>query len=225
MSAFPNVNPVTHLNGNGLVNPDSSGVGSFLFTNTRIPNGPHTLLPPGNNVQSAASIYPGSQKGGKGRKINRRKINKISRKYKMKGSRKSIKRRLKRRMRSHRRTRSRHNRSRRMRGGFIFGGSKHQMGGIVLGGSKNLMRGGGFQAPMTAPNYPAGHSQYMNNNGSMSNTYSLGGQLSASSSALANPPLMSKVENASVPDNLNHNTLNANGNIGSGSGFASRGWF
>jgi hypothetical protein len=212
MSAFPNVNPVTHLNSNGLVNPDSSGVGSFLFTNTRIPSGPHTLLPPGNNVQSAASIYPGSQKGGKVRKINRRKINKISRKYKMKGSRKSIKRRLKRRMRSHRRSRSRHNRSRRMRGGFIFGGSKYQMGG-------------GFQAPMTAPNYPAGHSQYMNNNGSIPNTYSLGGQLSASSSSLATPPLMSKVANAAVPDNLNHNTLNSYGNIGAGSGFASRGWF
>ena len=210
MSAFPNVNPVTHLNGNGLVNPDSSGVGSFLFTNTRIPNGPHTLLPPGNNVQSAASIYPGSQKGGKGRKINRRKINKISRKYKMKGSRKSIRRRLKRRMRSHRRSRSRNNRTRHNR-------SRHMRGGLILGG--------GFQSPMTAPNYPAGHSQFMNNNGSISNTYRLGGELSASSSALANPPLMSKVENAAVPDNLNHNTLNSYGNIGAGSGFASRGWF
>jgi hypothetical protein len=200
MSAFPNVNPVTHLNGNGLVNPDSSGVGSFLFTNTRIPNGPHTLLPPGNNIQSAASIYPGSQKGGK---INRKKINKISRKYKMKSSRKSIKRRLKRRMRSYRRSRhnrTKNNRSKHMMGGIVLGGSKYQMGG-----SKYQM-GGGFQSPMTTPNYVAGHSQYMNNNGSISNTYSLGGQLSASSSSLATPPLMSKVANAAVPDNLNHNT-------------------
>ena len=87
------------------------------------------------------------------------------------------------------------------------------------------MRGGAFQPPMTAPNYPAGHSQYMNNNGSQSNTYSLGGPLSANSSALANPPIFNKVVNASVPDNLNHNTLNANKIIGAGSGFASRGWF
>jgi hypothetical protein len=87
------------------------------------------------------------------------------------------------------------------------------------------MRGGAFQSPMTTPNYSAGYSQYQNNNGSLSNTYSLGGLLSAKDSALANPPLLQKVENASVPDNLNHNTLNSYGNIGAGSGFPSRGWF
>jgi hypothetical protein len=86
------------------------------------------------------------------------------------------------------------------------------------------MRGGAFQAPMTTPNYPAGHSQYMNNNGSQSNTYSIGGPLAASSSALANPaPIFNKV--AGDVDNLNHNTLNSYNNIGAGSGFASRGWF
>jgi len=87
------------------------------------------------------------------------------------------------------------------------------------------MKGGAFQPPMTTPNYSAGHSQYMNNNGDQSNTYSLGGPLSANLSALANPPLLNKVINASTPDNLNHNTLNANNNIGAGSGFPSRGWF
>ncbi len=87
------------------------------------------------------------------------------------------------------------------------------------------MKGGAFQPPMTTPNYPAGHSQYLNNNGSLSNTYSLGGHLSAGNSALANPPPQQLLADASVPDNLNHNTLNANGNIGAGSGFPSRGWF
>lgn len=85
------------------------------------------------------------------------------------------------------------------------------------------MKGGAFQSPMTTPNYPAGHSQYMNNNGGQSNTYSLGGPLAAGSSALANPPIFNKVSGA--PDNLNHNTLNAHNNIGAGSGVASRGWF
>lgn len=72
-------------------------------------------------------------------------------------------------------------------------------------------------------NYPAGHTQFNNNNGSLSNTYSLGGHLSAGNSALANPPLLNKV--AGEPDNLNHNALNSYGNSGAGAGFASRGWF
>ena len=87
------------------------------------------------------------------------------------------------------------------------------------------MKGGAFQPPMTTPNYPAGHSQMDNNNGGLSNTYSLGGHLSAGNSALANPPPQQLVAGASVPDNLNHNTLNSYGNIGAGSGFPSRGWF
>jgi hypothetical protein len=192
MSAFPRINPVTQLDGKGLVNPDSSGVASFLTTSQTIPSGPHTLPPASSNVQSALGIY---QQGGK-RKINRKKINKISRKYKMKGSRKHV-RRLKSRVRSkYARRSSRRNQS-----------------------LKRGMRGG-----MATPVYTAGHSQYMNNNGSIPNTYSLGGPLSAGSSALANPPTFSKVENAAVPDNLNRNALNSYGNR-VGAGFASRGWF
>lgn len=204
MPAFPignqNNPPFNKVAGN-LVNTDGSNVGGIPFSSSTIPNGPHTLPPAGSNIQGAASIYP--LKGGK---INRKKINKISRHYKMKGSKRTIKRRV-RRIKSRVRSKYAKRHSRRS--------------------SKRLrhMRGGGFQHPMTTPNYSAGHSQYMNNNGSQSNTYALGGQLSASSSALANPPIFSKVANASVPDNLNHNTLNAYGNIGAGSGFASRGWF
>ena len=85
------------------------------------------------------------------------------------------------------------------------------------------MKGGAFQPPMTAPNYPGGYNQYQNNNGSQSNTYSTGGVLAAGSSALANPVPYQNV--AGDVDNLNHNTLNSYGNIGAGSGFASRGWF
>lgn len=213
MNPFPigNLNnpPLNNINGS-LVNVDSSSVGGIPFSSTTVPTGQHTLAPAGSNIQGAAGIYPCAQKGGK---INRKKINKISRKYKMKGSKRTIRRRVRRmksRVRSKyaRRTATRASRrASRRRRGFV------------------LMKGGAFQQPMTTPNYPAGHTQYQNNNGSISNIYSLGGQLSASNSALASPPPHQVVANANIPDNLNHNTLNASGNIGSGSGFPSRGWF
>lgn len=209
MSAFPigNLNnpPLNNINGS-LVNTDGSSVTGIPFSSSTIPNGPHTLPPAGSNIQGAAGIYPSCQKGGK---INRKKINKISRHYKMKGSKRTIKRRV-RRMKS--RVRSRYARRR--------ASSSRRSLRLQKG-----MKGGAFQPPMTTPNYPAGYTQYMNNNGSQSNTYSLGGQLSPTLSALANPPLLHKVDNASVPDNLVHSTLNSYGNIGSGSGFPSRGWF
>lgn len=199
MNPFPIGNlhnlPLNNVN-RELVNIDNSHVGSFSFSNKIIPDGQYTMPPPGNNIQSAAGILPNCQKGGK---MNRKK-NKISRKYKMKSSNRTVRRRIKRRVRSKYHRRSSKRRSRRSK----------------------KMKGGAFQPPMTTPNYPAGYSQYLNNNGSISNTYGLGGQLPANLSALANPPMLNKLLNASIPDNLNHNTLNAYGNIGAGSGFPSR---
>jgi hypothetical protein len=231
MSPYPITNAHTPLKGidGSLVNMDGSGVGGIPFTNTRIPDGPHTLAPAGSNIQGAAGIYPCAQNGGK---INRKKINKISRKYKMSGSRRTVRRhvrRMKSRVRSRYARRSaaqsqrRHKSVRRGRGKGIArrmgkGRARRVGRGMSLG-----MFGGGFQPPMTAPNYPHGHSQYQNNNGSLSNTYSTGGQLAPSLSALANPVPYQNV--AGDVDNLNHNTLNSYGNIGAGSGFASRGWF
>lgn len=200
--------PLNHIN-NGLVNIDSSSVGGIPFSSTRIPTGPHTLSPSGSNIQGASGIYPCVQKGGK---INRRKINKISRKYKMKGSKRTIKRHV-RRMKT--RVRSRYSKRT----------SRRSSRRYMKGGKGASQYGGAFQPQMTTPNYPAGHSQYLNNAGSLSNTYSLGGQLSAGNSALATPPPQQLLSGASNPDNLNHNTLNSNGNIGAGSGFPSRGWF
>jgi len=224
MSPFPISNahtPLNNINGS-LVNIDGSGVGGIPFSNTRIPNGPHTVGPTGSNVQSAAGIYH-SLKGGK---INRKKINKISRKYKMKGSRKTVRRHV-RRMKS--KVRSKYSRrSKSLRRGLSRGlsrgrGRSRGRGlGLSLGLSRGL-NGGAFQPPMNAPNYAAGYNQYQNNNGSLSNTYSTGGPLTSGLSALANPVPYQNV--AGDVDNLNHNTLNANGNIGAGSGFASRGWF
>ena len=223
MSPYPITNTHTPLKGidGSLVNIDSSGVGGIPFTNTRIPNGPHTLAPAGSNVQGAAGIYPCAQKGGK---INRKKINKISRKYKMSGSRRTVRRHV-RRMKS--RVRSRYARrsaarSQRRHKSVRRGRGRGKGMGRRMGMSHSML-GGAFQPPMTAPNYAHGYSQYQNNNGSLSNTYSTGGQLAPSLSALANPVPYQNV--AGDVDNLNHNTLNSYGNIGAGSGFASRGWF
>ena len=211
--------PLNNING-ALVNTDGSGVGGIPFSNTRLDTGPHTLPPAGSNVQGAAGIYPASsQKGGK---INRKKINKISRKYKMSGSKRTVRRNV-RRMKS--RVRSRYSGSRRIRRRRT---NRRQMRGgtssrSMSEGTRPQMMGGAFQQPMTAPNYPNGYNQYQNNNGSLSNTYSTGGVLPANLSALASPVPYQNV--GGDVDNLNHNTLNSYGNIGAGSGFASRGWF
>jgi hypothetical protein len=189
--------PLSNINGS-LVNVDNSHVPGIPFTNYIVPNGPHTLPPAGSNVQSATGIYPCSLKGGK---INKNKINKISRKYKMKGSKKNIKSRVK-RMKS--RVLKKYSRCNRTRGR----------------GRGRKMRGGAHAA--VAPNYPAGYTQY-DNNKVFSNTFSTGGPLSPQISALANPPPYS-VTKGEV-DNLNHAAPNAYGNYGAGSGFPSRGWF
>lgn len=201
MSSYP-------IHNVGLVNPNDSHT-SMLFSSNTIPNGPHTMPAPGTNVQSAAGIYPScDQKGGNSHKgkINRKKINKISRKYKMKGSKKTIKRnvrRIKSRLRSKysRRFSRRHSRRHKMTGGT----SSRTM----PEGNRSLMRGG--------------YNQYQNNM-PVYNTYSLGGKLSPADSALANPTKISGVTNEAI-DNLNHAAKNAYGNYGAGSGFPSRGWF
>jgi len=206
MRPFPigNINnpPLNNINGN-LVNIDSSSVGGIPFSSITIPKGQYTLSPAGSNIQGATGIYPCVQKGGK---INRKKINKISRKYKMKGSKRKKVRKMKSRVRSK----------------YIKTSAKRYSRRFL---KRRNIKGGAYQPPMTTPNYPSGHVQYQNNNGSLSNVYSLGGQLSASNSALASPPPQYLVSNANIPDNLNHNTLNAYGNIGAGSGFPSRGSF
>jgi len=193
--------PLNNINGS-LVNTDNSHVTQLGFSSNVNPStvNPRVLPEPQSNVQGAASYIPSSQKGGK---INRKKINKISRKYKMKGSKRTIKRRV-----------------RRMKSRLLKRYSKRRSSRRASG---RHMKGGAFQPPQITPNYPAGYTQFNNNNGGQTNTYALGGPLSAGNSALATPPPYSIVPGQ--PDNLNHNTLNSYGNIGAGSGFPSRGWF
>jgi hypothetical protein len=169
------------LNGS-LVNVDASHYSGGMFSSTVDPRtvNVNAMPEPLSNVQGAASYIP-CQTGG--RKINRRKINKISRKYKMKGSRKRISRRV-RRMKS--RVRSRYN-SKSRRAGRTRSRSRGQKGG---------------------------YAQYQNNM-PMTQTYSLGGPLAPSLSALASPPPYQTLSNCTnCVDNYNHFT---------NSGFPSKG--
>lgn len=86
---------------------------------------------------------------------------------------------------------------------------------------KRTMRGGAAGIA-TAPNYPAGYTQF-DNNKVLSNNFSTGGILPPQLSALASPPTIHRL--APDVDNLNHAAPNAYGNYGAGSGFPSRGWF
>ena len=222
-----------------LVNVYSSNFSSPLITNTIIPNGQHTLPPQGSNIQSAAGIYP---KGGK--------KNKISIKYPKLYLDFYLKHRMKRKMKRSLKRKMKKNRVRSAKRGAKIASniaatrsasrgikraaniaahmastrsSRRSLKRTASFGTSVMVAGG--QPPMATPNYPNGYSQYQNNNGSLSNTYSLGSPLAPQNSALANPPPQQLVTNANIPDNLNHNTLNAYGKIGAGSGFPSRGWF
>jgi len=189
------------LNGS-LVNVDASHYSGSAFTSTVDPRSVNVnaMPAPGSNVQSAASYLP-CQKGGKKSKnrnrINRKKINKISRMYKMKGSRKSIRRRV-RRMKSRVRSKySAHNRSRYATRKNSRGRRRGQ------GQGQGLMQTGGY-------------GQYQNNV-PMTQTFATGGNLSPSLSALANPVPYQVLSNngGSCVDNYNHMT---------NSGFYSKGW-
>jgi hypothetical protein len=192
--------PLNNINGN-LTNLYNSHVSGIPFSSTVNPAlvNPNAMPLPGNNILSAHGIIP-CLKGG--RKIYRKKINKISRKYKMTGTRKNVGRRIKRiktrirskyskKIRSNKGTR-RYNRVKLMRGGVTY-----------------------------APTYPGGNLQF-DNNKVISNTYATGTSVPGFVSAMANPVTFSKV--GPDVDNLNHFSKNIYGN-NVGSGFPSRGWF
>ena len=151
-----------------LVNVNASHNSGFGFTSTVDPKSvnPAALSAPTSNIQAAAA----SKIVGGGR-INRKKINKISGKYKMRGSKKS-KRRSIRRMKS--RVRSRYARRSQRR-------------------SRKQSRG-----------QKGGYAQYQNN---MPNTpsFSTGGPLSPSLSAMANPVPYQVLSNCTnCVDNYRH---------------------
>lgn len=180
----------------GYVNPSNSH-DPANFSSNQIPTGPHTLPEPASNIQAAAAYIPASQKGGK---INKKRINKISRKYKMSRTRKNhLRSRIRSRFigrRSRRTHKRRYNHSKRRHHYSMRSGIRRQRGGWA---------------------------QYQNNM-PVSNSYALGGPLNPSAVGLANPPPIASVTNNAV-DNLNHNALNSYGNSGAGMGTASKGWY
>ena len=201
-------NNLNNLNGSPINSDASHWVGN-AFTSRVIPD--NGLPVPANNIQAAASYIPCSKGGSK---INRKKINKISRQYKMKHNKKTI-RRIKSRLRKIK-SRPRKIKSR-PRSKYTSKKNRSRKNTSRKNRSRKNMRGG-----LSAPNYPLGYSQY-NNNHPISSTYSTGGVLSPSLSALANPVPYKSGADVAI-DNLDHNAKNAFGhNVGAG--FASRGWW
>lgn len=156
-----------------LVNIDRSTYSGNLFTSTVDPRSvnPNVLpLPATINVDAANASKFMMNGGQRSKQIYRKKINKISRMYKMKGSRKNVSRRvrqIKSRVRSRFISKAKGSRAKHMRSHR----TKRQRGG---------------------------------NNMPFSNSYSTGGVLSPSLSALANPPIFAKLDNTNCPSSYNH---------------------
>ena len=187
---YGNITPYNNIN-NNYVNATSSN-DPAVFSNRVIPGTPPGPLPglagAKSNIDAAAGRLSG---GGNYRLYLKRKINNITKKYKMsKNSKKRshIKRKLRSRARS------------------LSGGKKHTRRTHKRHRKHNKMwRGGfasGFPAPAGVTSYPAGYGQYENN---LPNTpsYSVGGILSGNAElGLANPPPITRIDNNY--DNYNH---------------------
>jgi len=175
------VAPFNNINGS-LVNVDGSNYAGTAFTSRVIPStvNPNVLPEPLNNIQAANSYIPCS-KGGKKKKM--KKINNISRMYKMSSNKKGSRKRKTMKMKSKRRGRKSLRKTRRV--------SRKRM-------------------------YRGGYAQYQNNL-PMTQTYSLGGKLDPSMSALANPPPQHTLSNCTnCVDNYSYFD---------NKGFPSRGWW
>ena len=190
---YGNINP---YNTSPFVNGTSSSYAGSFSSNeiAGTPPGPLPGLAGAKiNTDAAAGIVPGICMSGGAKRLKNKKKN-ITKRYKMKGGKKS-RRVLRKRLRSRAvgltggRRRTRHMKSKRR-----F--------------SRMQMRGG------SAP-YPGGYGQYQNNL-PMTNTYQVAGvNLPANQSALANPPPATALSNCTnCIDNFNANT---------NTGFPSRG--
>jgi hypothetical protein len=190
---------VSTINPN-FANPDASDPHASLFSSNQNPASPsinpRALPEPASNVAAVNASRYGMQGGRSNKwssKSHIKKINNISKMYKMKGNKRTIRKRIRKiksqlRTRFNIKSRKNHRRSNRRNG-------------------RHVMKGG--------------YSQYMNNVPDTP-SYSTGGILPPSLSALANPVIFSKLPNSAI-DNLNHNALNFFGKSGSGMGFPSRG--
>ena len=192
---YGNVNP---YNTSPYVNGTSSSYAGS-FSSNEIPGTPPGPLPglagAKSNIDAAAGIVPGICMSG-GAKRLKNKIKNITKRYKMKGGKKS-RRVLRKKLRSRAIGRS-----------MALAGGRRRTRHMKSKRRLSRMRGG------SAP-YPAGYGQYQNNL-PMTTTYKVAGiDLPANQSALANPPPATVLSNCTnCVDNYNHYT---------NSGFPSRG--
>ncbi len=192
---YGNVNP---YNTSPYVNGTSSSYAGS-FSSNEIPGTPPGPLPglagAKSNVDAAAGRVPGICMSG-GAKRLKNKIKNITKRYKMKGGKKSRKVLRKKLM------------SRSIGRTLALAGGRRRTRHMKSKRRFNRMRGG------SAP-YPGGYGQYQNNL-PMTNTYQVAGvNLPANQSALANPPPATALSNCTnCVDNYNHYT---------NSGFPSRG--
>jgi hypothetical protein len=193
---YGNITPNSNINGK-YVNVDNSN-SPATFGSNEIPGLPG-LAGAKNNIDAAKGYVPGICLFKGGAKHFKKKINKISRKYKMKGGKntKRMKRRIKNTffkrvmgLKSLMKTKKRRT------------SKKHHKKS-----HRRVLKGGNIS-------YPPGYSQYQNND-PITPSYSVGGILNSSDLALANPPPIKVLSNCTnCVDNYNHYT---------GKGFPSRG--
>lgn len=204
---YGNISPLSNVNG-AFVNVDNSNSPSG-FGSTVIPGTPPGTLPglagTKDNVSAAAGMWPGIIKGGS--RMLKKKIKNITKKYKMRHSKRrssSIKRRIRRKYGSNRKTKN---------GGVPLFLLRQAYKKVT-----KKRKGGGYTPPgPPGIPYPPGYGQYQNNM-PLTPSYSVGGELSAQQSALANPPPI-KIHNggrrrtrrrhhggSSCVDNYNHYT-------------------
>jgi hypothetical protein len=193
---YGNSTPSSNINGK-YVNVDNSN-SPATFSSNEIPGLPG-LAGAKNNIDAAKGYVPGICLFKGGAKHFKKKINKISRKYKMKGGKNT--RRIKRRIKNtfFKRVMSLKNlmKTKKNRSSKKRPRKSH----------RRVLRGGNIS-------YPPGYAQYQNNE-PITPSYSVGGILKSNDLALANPPPIKVLSNCTnCVDNYNHYT---------GKGFPSRG--
>jgi hypothetical protein len=210
---YGHIYPNSNVNA-GYANVDNSH-NPAGFGSNEIPGLPG-LAGAKNNVDAAAGYVPGICvfKGG----ALKRKIKNITRKYKMKGGKKTATRKFKKfgkkisrsvNIALARTKAASKSLARSLASSLAFKGGKRSRRSRMT--RRRGMKGGYY--PQSIP-YPAGYGQYQNNL-PMTPSYSVGGVLDAKELGLANPPPISVLCNSgSCTDNYNHYT---------NKGFASRG--
>lgn len=194
---YGNIAPLSNINGR-YVNVDNSNY-SGSFGNNQLSGTPPGPLPglagTKSNIDAAASIFPGRSILVGGSKNIKKKINNITKKYRMKmGTRK--RKHLKNKIRSRYTSNSRGiaraiSGGRKSRHSRRYRRSKSQRGGYTPPGLPGIP-------------YPPGYSQYQNNL-PLTPTYAVGGVLTPKEVGLASPPPIQVLPNCTnCTDNYNH---------------------